>query len=168
MLTTSSTQPTQKQPLHDRYWGDWGRRRDILLLWLVNRNGIWQWLLRPSLSCGIVRKHDHDLDAEDPLAQKDVAVSGIYILLNGVSRRNHVAVAELHRLGTLRAQLSGHGHGATLNTRKKGGQKSVSTLRVQVTHSRIPSAQTSTQLANSKMPLKLTFAPFSITNRSTP
>jgi hypothetical protein len=47
-----------------------------------------------------------DLDADRPLPHLHVGERLLQVDLGGVSTRHHVAVAELHGLGTLRANLA--------------------------------------------------------------
>ena len=56
------------------------------------------------------------LDAQHTLTEHDVAHSAVNVLLLGGTGGDHVAVAELHRLGALSAQLAAHNHLATLST----------------------------------------------------
>lgn len=57
--------------------------------------------------------HAH-LDTQDTLAQQNVAHSAVNVVANGVTGADHVAVLELHGLGTGSAQLAGHNDLATL------------------------------------------------------
>ena len=48
------------------------------------------------------------LDSEDALPQQHVSDGSVDVIPGGVSRGHHVAVLELHGLGTLRPELAGH------------------------------------------------------------
>lgn len=54
------------------------------------------------------------LDTQDTLAQQHVAHGAVHVHVLGVARGHHVAVLELHGLGTGSAQLARHNHLAAL------------------------------------------------------
>lgn len=58
------------------------------------------------LTSGVVGKHDRDTDTEDTLAEHDVADSSVNVVVNRVTRLDHVTITELHGLGTLASELS--------------------------------------------------------------
>lgn len=88
-----------------------------VLLGLDHRHVVGQRLLGAALALRVVRQHDLDLDAQHSLAQQHVPGGGIDVVVDGVSGVDHQTVDELHRLGTLTAQLAGHDHLAALGAR---------------------------------------------------
>ena len=86
----------------------------LLLLWLDDGDGVGQRLLRAGLSFWVRSAHDLDLDAEDTLAEEDVAGSEVDEVLGGLAGVDHEPVGELHALGTGSAKLAGDDHLATL------------------------------------------------------
>mmetsp|Transcript_15213 Transcript_15213/g.42884 ORF Transcript_15213/g.42884 Transcript_15213/m.42884 type:complete len:280 (-) Transcript_15213:156-995(-) len=83
-------------------------------LWFQNCDGVIQRDLRSHLSLGIVREHDGDSDSDNALSHENVTHGGVRVDLAGMSGLDHVAIAELHALGTLSAELSGDDDLATL------------------------------------------------------
>jgi len=72
--------------------------------------------LRPLLAGRIVRQHDAHTHTENALSQQHVPNGGVDVDLARIARLQHVAVAELHALGSLRTQFAGHLHFATTST----------------------------------------------------
>lgn len=83
---------------------------DVLFLERNEVHNIGQLVLGPLLAGWVLRLHDLHLDAQHPLPQHNVANSNVQIVSAGLARGNHVAVLELHGLGTLSAELSGDYH----------------------------------------------------------
>jgi hypothetical protein len=88
----------------------------LLLLWLDDGDGVWKSLLWAGLALWVRTTHDLDLDTEDTLAEKDVAGSGVNEVLGWLTRVDHEAVGELHRLGAGSAELARDDNLATLGT----------------------------------------------------
>ena len=94
---------------------------------------VWQFRHGANLASRVVGLHDLDLDTEHTLTQLNVAHGSVDVFPGGVARGDEEAVAELHALGTLGAQLArdddlaAHGaavHHETQNTIDgTGGQK---------------------------------------------
>ena len=87
-----------------------------LLLWLDNRNTVWQTLLGTTLALRIRTAHDLDLDTENTLSEQNVAGSRIDEVLGRLTRVNHEAIGKLHALGTRSPQLARNDDLATLGT----------------------------------------------------
>jgi hypothetical protein len=56
------------------------------------------------------------LDSKDTLSEENVSASNIDVIVGGVSGVDHQAVDELHRLGSLTAELAGNDNLATLSS----------------------------------------------------
>lgn len=68
--------------LHDR----------LLFLWLDDGDGVRQGLLGAGLAFGVGSAHDLDLDAQDALAEENVAGRGVDEIFGGLSGVDHEAV----------------------------------------------------------------------------
>lgn len=88
-----------------------------LLLGLDDGDGVGQGLAGAGLALGVGAAHDLDLDAENALAQEDVAGGAVDEVAGGLTRVDHEAVGELHGLGTGGAQLARDDNLATLGAR---------------------------------------------------
>ena len=53
------------------------------------------------------------LDSQDTLSQEDVSAGSVHVVVDWVSGVDHQAVDELHGLGPLSSQLTGHDNLAT-------------------------------------------------------
>ena len=71
------------------------------------------------LASGVMRQLDLDLDTQHTLLELDVADSEVDVVVHGISGLDHVSIAELHRLGTGSAELSGDHNLNTLWTEQK-------------------------------------------------
>lgn len=69
------------------------------------------------LSFGVGGEHDADLDTDNTLLEEDVADADINEILGGLTSLDHVAITELHLLGTLAAELAGDLNFDTLGLR---------------------------------------------------
>jgi hypothetical protein len=76
-----------------------------------------QWAFWSNLSGCVPWKHDLDLDTQHTLTQKNVTGGCVDVVVARVTRVNHQAIDELHRLGTLTTELSGNDNFATLGSR---------------------------------------------------
>jgi len=68
------------------------------------------------LAGGVMRQHDAHAHTQNALTQQHVSNGGVDVDLTRIARLEHIAVAELHALGTLRTQLPRHLHFATTST----------------------------------------------------
>ena len=91
-----------------------GLGNGLLLLGLDDGDGVGKSLLGAGLALGVAAAHDLDLDAENTLAEKDVAGGAVDEVLSGLTGVDHEAVGELHGLGASGAQLAGNNDLATL------------------------------------------------------
>lgn len=94
-----------------------GLENDLLLLGLEDGDGVGEGLGRTGLAVGVGAAHDLDLDAQDTLAEQDVAGSSVDELLGGLAGVDHEAVGELHGLGTGGTELAGDDDLAALGAR---------------------------------------------------
>lgn len=94
-----------------------GLQDSLLLLGLNDGDGIGQCLLRTSLAFRVGATHDLDLDTEHTLTEENVTGGVINEVLRGLTRVNHEAISELHRLGTGGTEFAGDDDLATLGTR---------------------------------------------------
>lgn len=88
-----------------------------LLLGFQDGDNIGESVLGTLATSGVGVKHDLDLDAQDTLAEQDVADSGGDEVAGGLARVDHEAVAELHGLGTSSTELARDDNLATLGAR---------------------------------------------------
>lgn len=86
----------------------------LLLLGLEDGDGVGESLLGAGLALGVGAAHDLDLDAENTLAEEDVAGGVVDEVLGGLTRVDHEAVGELHGLGASSTELAGDDDLATL------------------------------------------------------
>mmetsp|Transcript_32025 Transcript_32025/g.53811 ORF Transcript_32025/g.53811 Transcript_32025/m.53811 type:complete len:237 (+) Transcript_32025:412-1122(+) len=86
----------------------------LVILGGVDADVIGQPLLGAVLACGVPLEHDLDLDSEHTLTEHDVTHGRVDVVHLGGSGGDHVAIAELHGLSTLGAQLSADDHLAAL------------------------------------------------------
>lgn len=91
-----------------------GLDNGLLLLGLVDGDGVRERLLGTGLALGVRAAHDLDLDTQDTLAEQDVAGGVVDELLSGLTGVDHEAVGELHGLGTGGTELAGDDNLATL------------------------------------------------------
>ena len=73
---------------------------------LKDGDDIAQRSLRPILASRVMGEHDAHNDAKHALPHCHVAHSEVHVLCGGVPRLDHVAICELHGLGTGSAQLA--------------------------------------------------------------
>jgi hypothetical protein len=85
-----------------------------LLLGLVNLDNIGESPGNVAPDRRVPREHDGHPDAEHTLAEEHVTDGNIDEVLGRLTGLDHVAIAELHGLGTLSAELTGYGDLATL------------------------------------------------------
>lgn len=78
----------------------------ISLLGLDDLDDIGEGVGGALLSFGVRRQHDLDLDTEDTLLEEHVTNTNVDEVLGGLTGLDHVAVAELHGLSTLAAELT--------------------------------------------------------------
>lgn len=95
--------------------GGEGLGRHGVLLGLKNLDVVSEGGLGANLACRVVGKHDSDLDTENTLAHENVANSAVNVLLRGLAGLDHVALLELHALGTLGSELTGNDDLAALS-----------------------------------------------------
>lgn len=83
-----------------------GLEDGLLLLGLDDGDGVGEGLLGAGLALGVGAAHDLDLDAQDTLAEEDVAGGGVDEVVLGLAGVDHEAVSELHGLGAGGAELA--------------------------------------------------------------
>lgn len=66
---------------------------------------------------GVGRLHDLDLDTEHTLSEEDVSDGVVNEVTSGLTRVDHEALSELHRLGTSSTELAGNDNLTTLGAR---------------------------------------------------
>lgn len=91
-----------------------GNQVERLFFRLDDGNIVGQWAFWSDLSGGIPWKHNLDLDTQHSLTQQNVTCGGVDVVVAGVTRVNHQAIDELHRLCTLTTELSGNDDFASL------------------------------------------------------
>jgi len=82
-----------------------------------NRDGIGKRVLGSELALGIPSFHDFDFDSKHTLLQEDVPDGVVNKVTRGLTRMDHEAISELHRLGTCRSQLARDDDFAALSAR---------------------------------------------------
>lgn len=81
------------------------------------RDNVGEGLGGADAALGVPGLHDLDLDAEDTLTHEDVAGGRVDKVADGLTRVDHEAVGELHRLGTGGTELARDDNLATLGAR---------------------------------------------------
>jgi hypothetical protein len=86
------------------------------LLWLVDLDDIRLLDLDTGTSSWVVWHHNAYLNTEHTLLELEGASSSVDVRLGGLTRLDHVSITELHGLGTLTTQLTGHDELTTLGS----------------------------------------------------
>lgn len=76
-----------------------------------------KWALWSDLSSGVMWEHDFDLDTQNTLTQQNVTSGCVDVVVARITRVDHQAIDELHRLGALTTELSRHDNFASLSAR---------------------------------------------------
>ena len=92
---------------------------DVFIRFVVNLRVIDDDIVRHRngyslFACGVIGQHDLDLDSHDSLLEEHMPDSLVDIVILGLASGDHVALLELHALGSLLPQLAGNDHFTTL------------------------------------------------------
>lgn len=79
----------------------------LLSLWVVDGDGIGDWVRWSVGTSGVVWEHDLDLASHNSLFEEDVSGGDIQVVQLGLSGADHISLLEFHGLGSLLSHLSG-------------------------------------------------------------